>query len=569
MKLQDIFHHTVTGLQRIFIIHCVLRQVIHRRGGDRPEHFFRDRCVDVCPDVLSSPNVVSKLRLSFHTILVGLVIPRAKNVPAACCCIPGTLDDGVVLHPLALHVNGDPLVVHWNQEFRRIGSPRRGRLEGTGDTFRGIVFEVQRKLWRGIFACEGLTGIEDVSSGIPRDIERALADRAVEHRVVRVSGGELDEEVNGVLHGRFPLVDGGPGRALALGLRTHRGGPRCEDQAVCWVLKLGVQQLGDRPLHRRTISCKEELGLNAKRLRRERSREVPREILDEQTGHPETALHRLLEHLLVRGQERETVHLLRLVDVDVEDAEEVAVCDVLTIHHIAEVLVIVRGQPRPRVRTLARPANETTIPHDHQHTALAIGLVRDRVAREDRVRPTRGQVATSNRHGVQERDARTLGLQCVPLNVRLGQQEGALLVGAHQKLGVAHERRHDLFGLGRLVENLQLELVGRRLLEDVRERLGRLGLGLHERHVDLEQAIRGAPRATIEDADVALGIHRASTEVATQSLLMPKGHTKLEIRNVENILLTVDLGIPLLPLHLQRNPAEASRRADLENALGS
>jgi hypothetical protein len=49
---------------------------------------------------------------------------------------------------------------------------------------------------------------------------------------------------------------------------------------------------------------------------------------------------------------------------------------------------------------------------------------------------------------------------------------------------------------------------------------------------------------------------------------MPKGDTKLEVRDVENILLPVDLGVPLLALHLQRNTAKASRRADLENALG-
>ena len=67
---------------------------------------------------------------------------------------------------------------------------------------------------------------------------------------------------------------------------------------------------------------------------------------------------------------------------------------------------------------------------------------------------------------------------------------------------------------------------------------------------------------------MALGIHRASAEVTTQRLLVPKGHAKLQVGDVENILLSVDLGIPLLPLHLQRNPAEASRRADLENALG-
>ena len=326
--------------------------------------------------------------------------------------------------------------------------------------------------------------------------------------------------------------------------------------------------MGNRFFHRRTIAGQEELGLNPERLLRKGRAEVLRERLEEETRTAETRLGRLLEDVLVRRHERETVHLLGPVDVDVKDTEEVALRDVLAVHHIAEVRIIVRRESRPHERALARPANEATIPHDHQHTPLAIRLVRDRVAGEDRVRAARHQVAAGNRDRIQERNPARIRLQLVALHVRLREEERALLVGSNHGLGVLKERPHNRSRLGLFVQDLQLQLIGRRLLEDVSEGLGGLGLGLDQRHVNPQKPIRTPPRAAVENPDVVLGVHRTATEVTTQRLLLAEGHAKLEIRNVHDILLSSDLGIPRLALHLQGNAAEAPRRAHLENLLG-
>ena len=143
-------------------------------------------------------------------------------------------------------------------------------------------------------------------------------------------------------------------------------------------------------------------------------------------------------------------------------------------------LIILRREPRPGERPLACPANEATVAHHHEHAALAIRFVRDRVPRQDVRRTSPHEMAARHGHRVQERDARSVGLQRIALHVRLRQKERALLVRSDDDLRGSEKRLDDVRRRRRLVCHLQLQLVGRLLLQDVRQRLGRLGLRLHE-----------------------------------------------------------------------------------------
>ena len=266
MEVLDILHRTIARLQGIVVVECILGEVIHRGCGDLPKHLLRDRHVNVCPDVLSRPDVVSKLSFPLDAKLIGLVIARPENGPAVRDGIARAFNDGRILHSLAFHVHRNSLVVQRNENLRRLRSSRHRRLKGSWHPLSGIVLDLQRNVWGCILARQCLAGIENVSPRVSCDIECALANGLVQNRVVRISRVKLDEEVDRVLDGRLPLVDGCPGRALAFRDGTHGRRPRCEDKPVGRVLELGIQELGDRLLHRRTIARQEELGLNAEGL---------------------------------------------------------------------------------------------------------------------------------------------------------------------------------------------------------------------------------------------------------------------------------------------------------------
>ena len=79
------------------------------------------------------------------------------------------------------------------------------------------------------------------------------------------------------------------------------------------------------------------------------------------------------------------------------------------------------------------------VTHDHEQTPLTVGLVCDRVARQNVVRAVGTQVATLHRDGIHEFLARRANLILVPLNVRGGQYEGRPLKGGQKTLDVNHQ----------------------------------------------------------------------------------------------------------------------------------
>ena len=262
-----ILQHTVARSEVIAIIQIVLERIVGRIRHACCQHLFCDRHVNVRPDRVRSCDVITELRLVEDAVLIRLVVTSAENRPAVMFYIANTLDDCIVLHTLSSTVDWHTLRIEGNHDVVRVGIARHRWLEHAGNTVASLCknLEFRRQSRRLVFARHGFAWVDDVKSASATDIQLSLEHSLFQHSVERLTWLELDEEVNAVLVSRLPLVDSRPGVSLAVSERCNGRRTRREDQTVRMILELGVQHCGDCLLHRRSIACEEQFGLNAKR----------------------------------------------------------------------------------------------------------------------------------------------------------------------------------------------------------------------------------------------------------------------------------------------------------------
>ena len=225
-----ILQNAVASIQIVAVVQVVLGQVINRLGGEVANHGLRNRHVDVCPDGLSHGNVVAKLRLAQHAVLVGLVVARPQHGPVIGLRVVGALHDGIVLDPIAS-------LVHWralHQRQRddvRIGLARNRGLERRRCTVTrlGNPLQISGHGGRRVLTRQRLAGIQNVGAAVAGDIQTALEHMRLERGVVALTCLEPKQEVNAVLVRRLPLVHAEPGVAAAVLHGSHGTCLRSED----------------------------------------------------------------------------------------------------------------------------------------------------------------------------------------------------------------------------------------------------------------------------------------------------------------------------------------------------
>ena len=96
-------------------------------------------------------------------------------------------------------------------------------------------------------------------------------------------------------------------------------------------------------------------------------------------------------------------------------------------------------------------------------------------------------------------------------------------------------------------------------------------LGLDHREIDAVEAVGGRPGLAVQDADMRGRIHRCTTEVLAQGVLVPEGHAKLEVRDVDDIGSGAlgHIKVPPLALDLEGEASKAVRGTDGEDRLGT
>ena len=313
---------------------------------------------------------------------------------------------------------------------------------------------------------------------------------------------------------------------LALCDRSHRTGSRREDESVGRILKLRVENGLDRLLHHCSIARQEQLGLNTDRQASRGGHKVLLQIIHERMCASQTALQRLSHHIVVGGHQRKTHNVLAAEVIGIEDTEEVAVVEELAIHHIAHVGFLCRNQTRPCDTSIARPPKDTLVTSHNQEAARAVRLVGYGVSGKDVVRSALHQMAALHGDWVDEPHLGCLHLHAVPLEIGLGQDERRLLEGSNQRLYVPNHRLHNHLRCDLLVQHLHLQLVTRCLFEHICEGLVALELGLDQRHIHTQHPVLRCPRLAVENAEERCGIHRRTTEVLAQRLLVAKREAK-------------------------------------------
>ena len=309
---------------------------------------------------------------------------------------------------------------------------------------------------RRVLSRHRLDGVDDIKAPRATNVELPLEHTLLEHRIKGLARLELDQEVNAVLIRRLPLVDRRPRIPLAIRQRCDRRRARSEDQSVRLVLELGIQNRLNRILHRRTIAGQEELGLHAQRLAVRLRREVLAQIRHELPSTPQARSQRIRNHVLVGREERKARRVLAAERVDVEDAEEIAVLDVLAIHHIANVQILHGCHTRPRDRAVRANHQYALVAHNRDETPLAVRLIGDRVSRQNVIGTISPNVATLHGDRVEELVSCRIELHAVALDVRGRQNEGRALEGDQEILDVDNQRLHDPLGIRLAIQNLYL-----------------------------------------------------------------------------------------------------------------
>ena len=486
----DIPENAIARIQVVPVVQIVLKGRIRWRLHQVLQHVLCDRHVHIGPDRIGHRDVIAKLRLTQDAVLVGLVVAGPHDIPATEVGIVGTLNDRIVLHTISLGIHRNTCVVQRHVDHVSIRRPRNRRLERARHTVAGLAMDplLRRQDRHHVLSRHGLARIHHIARR-SRDIQRSLHDPLPNGRVKVLAVLQLDQEVNAVMRGRLPLVDRHPGLAATLRHRSHRRCPRSEHQTVCRILKVRIQHLANCRLHRLTISGKEQLRGDTKGLATCHGREVRRNVAHKRPRTAQTGL----AHVVLRDKQGKASHITVLVPIHVEDTELVAIHQVLAVQNVADVKILRRRQPSPGDHRTRSHAQNPAVPHHDQEAALTVGLVRDRVSREDIVRPVCQQVATLQSHRVQEGSPRGLKLHPIALHLGGGQNKLRSLESRQHRGNVPDHRRSDVCLAPVAIDDLQLQLVGRCLLENILKGLGRLGLGLGLREVVANNSVQAGP----------------------------------------------------------------------------
>ena len=133
MEAVHILEDPITCVEVVAVVQIILHRIIGRNRGHIANHLLGDRNVDVGPDRVGHLDVVAEVRLAQNTVLVGLVVARPHDHPAALVRVVRALDDGVVLDAVPIGVNRNTPIVEGNVDhtgIRRLGD---AGLEGRGN----------------------------------------------------------------------------------------------------------------------------------------------------------------------------------------------------------------------------------------------------------------------------------------------------------------------------------------------------------------------------------------------------------------------------------------------------
>ena len=225
---------------------------------------------------------------------------------------------------------------------------------------------------------------------------------------------------------RLPLVHPPPRATFSVLRRRHRRHAGRKDAAVRLVLVLGVEDLANALLHRRAVACQKGLGLDAHDWPG-RGCKVRAQIGHKLPGTAQSGGHGVLANVVVGRKERQALDVATLVLVNVKDAEEVQVGNVLAVDKVLRVLPVPGREARVRDLPVRRHPHELAVPRHVEAAALPVGLDGHRVALENVIRPVPHGVGAFERDGVVEAVARRLELLGVPLHIRERQDVVRLL----------------------------------------------------------------------------------------------------------------------------------------------
>ena len=533
MEGVHVLQNAVASIQIVAVVQVVLCKVVHCLGCRVANHVLRDGHVDVGPDGLGHRNVVTKLRLTQHTILVGLVVTGSQDGPVRRLRVVGALHDRIVLNAVSHLVHRHTLLQLQGNDVR-IGLAGHGRLDRRRSTVArlGNALEVGRHHRRCVLTRQCLAGIQNVGAAVAGHIQSTLEHVRLQHRIVALAWLVAKQEVNAILIRGLPLVHTQPRVATTVLHWSHSRGLWREDQPVCRVSELGVQQGVDGLLHHRAVSCEEHLGLNPQRLLARSRHKVGAQVLDEFASTAQAARG---GQVLIRQHQRQAGRVLASEGVDIKDAEQIQVRQVLAIQHIADVNILGGGQTSPRDAHVRGHANHPLVRGHNQKAAVSVSLVRDRVPLQDGVGTHLAHVATVHGHRVDELEPQALEAHAVVLHVRLGQQKGRTLKGLQDKRHVAEQRVHD--GLGRClaVKHLQLQFVSGLCAHHLVQAAHAPRARLDEREVKAQQAVQRSPRTAVDDADMGGRIHGCAREITAQLLLAAESEADTKVGEIHQI----------------------------------
>ena len=130
VETHHIFHDSVACFKTVSIIQLVFKGIAGRTTLDCANHLFGHWIVDVGPDRVCDLNVIAKLRLVQHSVLIGLVVACSHDFPSSTLYITRTLNDRLVFNTISLFIDWNTLCVDWNQDLVRVGCFGCGGLKG-------------------------------------------------------------------------------------------------------------------------------------------------------------------------------------------------------------------------------------------------------------------------------------------------------------------------------------------------------------------------------------------------------------------------------------------------------
>ena len=170
-------------------------------------------------------------------------------------------------------------------------------------------------------------------------------------------------------------------------------------------------------------------------------------------------------------------------------------------------------------------------------------------------------MAPFHRNGIYEIYAREPPLLQVAFGIGLRQNEGRSLVGRDHCTDVPGERLLKVVDTGRLLQQLNLQLVTHGILQDLGDSLGSLfGIArLNLRKIELVVPIARHPGLAVDNTGVGRGVPGNTLKVALQLLLVAEGEPYAHIGDVQGIRTRpTSLKVLAFLLNVQRDSAEGA-----------